>query len=1212
MSSRHPEIDAPGTLSEADPDGVGGTAPKTGSVTDPNPDPKPRSETATSRTEKVGKAPAKKVAKAPAEKAAKAPNKKSTAETWPREAQAPGPSQSDSEAIPREAADYQRLTLGDLAPPQHPVARIPTHSPLGLPLEDLDPEAFERLAAELVSRRSNSNKVHFYGRRGQAQYGLDIVEHFVEKRSTLYQVKRFQALKRGAITEAVDEYAGEPHLKQPRRFNPEKFVVITSAEFDSDTANEDELDALNIRYKGDLEIEVWGAETLSRVLRDYPRIVYAMFGPHWAQAWCGFTPTADQLTAPDALAIMNDPAEVLGVSSSLIAAAEAEADHPREAANLYRQIAETFDAKGFPAHASSIFLRESEVLTKAGHQSEAFEVAFGVARRHLGSGSRFRRPGPEELAELAVTDQQKAKAVLASVIDQWATRGVDLDRAITALHAIEDDKDESYAELCLLVAEYCLVDGLFDFSPPRSSLVPPMSSDLEGHLRALVRMITTLHSSNPELRARIQCAVADGSLPLAADRSDVQSAYSTVTEVCMRSGYLHATGLAKARQAYAHAQRGDALDARSWWRSSIKDSCEAGFDGDAREALLSISDSESGTGGFAAPVADLTAALSGDRRLLDQRPDPELVALESIRGGRLPDAYEDARRYIYEARISGQRSRERHAMTLWADVLEKAELRSVAVCAHIAAGNAKEAERIAKTVDEPIDVSAWLMTSDQRVRSAVIKVVGAQADRYPDELVPFIAALLIGYTENFWSEVSLMAPCPVWDAIRALRDFGLRIPEAAVDSIIELAQPTLQSDNLMSSDTMAELLVNAYCAVPERRHDLANALGARMQRQESTPELWWVIEQVPSDFREELIPKVLAAAQSGRKDPVACAARWNLNAAVDQMASRRAAAHLLRRPLNSNPGTQAVSLNEQATVTLLLGLLGLDDEELIDIDPIHLVAATSGPASGVIAPQGVAQSGTDGAEKLHSVVSPEGELCDREALVAAGSRAELVAAITDKFLSIAECSLEGSPTRVRTIDALRQLTVHLDAASAAAAVRRLVTIYENPEYSPIDEQTMSWDHGLSRVHMDMGQKRLRSFALRAAAEIYRFGRTMKDDPMKPDTDAAATLTAGAAEFLAATDKVNRQDAASVVCDLVKAEDVSVDVLLALYGDQDPEIRRMAVEAGAPGLALLGVLARDSSPLVRRSVALQPGLPEEIRIPLTNDDDPGVRRAARGE
>src|ERR1700729_3519374 len=70
---------------------------------------------------------------------------------------------------------------------------VPLQNPTVLPASLLDPEVLERLPAELVFRRHNLG-AHFYGRRGQAQYGLDIVELEPHAACSLYQVKRFQAM----------------------------------------------------------------------------------------------------------------------------------------------------------------------------------------------------------------------------------------------------------------------------------------------------------------------------------------------------------------------------------------------------------------------------------------------------------------------------------------------------------------------------------------------------------------------------------------------------------------------------------------------------------------------------------------------------------------------------------------------------------------------------------------------------------------------------------------------------------------------------------------------------------------------------------------------------------------------------------------------------------------------------------------------------------
>ncbi len=159
-----------------------------------------------------------------------------------------------------------------------------------LPLTTIAPTAFERLIAEIVAKQDNQS-VHFYGRNGQTQYGLDIVEEKLDGTRVLYQVKRFEQMTTRALRDAVADYAG-PARKQPnqlpeRRFHPDVFVVVTSAKVDDDTALVDCVSSVQDEYRGDLAFDTWGAETVSRKLREHRSLVAAVFSDAWADEWCG-------------------------------------------------------------------------------------------------------------------------------------------------------------------------------------------------------------------------------------------------------------------------------------------------------------------------------------------------------------------------------------------------------------------------------------------------------------------------------------------------------------------------------------------------------------------------------------------------------------------------------------------------------------------------------------------------------------------------------------------------------------------------------------------------------------------------------------------------------------------------------------------------------------------------------------------------------------
>jgi|SRR5579884_896656 len=217
-------------------------------------------------------------------------------------------SEPGGEAGSEMEPDIVELSLATLAGRiQSSALPVPLQNPTLLPLKDLDPEVLERLAAEIVSRQDNRG-VQFYGRRGQAQYGLDIVELESSRSRSLYQVKRYQEITPGEIRAAIEDYAGTPRPATsedaPRRFDPRRLVLVTSASVDSDTGNVEEIARLQDAYRDDLDLEVWGAETLSRKLRDAPHLVLAVFGAAWAKAFCGFEPAPPVAGAPRPLALI--------------------------------------------------------------------------------------------------------------------------------------------------------------------------------------------------------------------------------------------------------------------------------------------------------------------------------------------------------------------------------------------------------------------------------------------------------------------------------------------------------------------------------------------------------------------------------------------------------------------------------------------------------------------------------------------------------------------------------------------------------------------------------------------------------------------------------------------------------------------------------------------------------------------------------------------
>lgn len=187
-----------------------------------------------------------------------------------------------------EDDELREVTFADLARARQ-TSELPTarSGAANLPLGELDPEVLERLAAEMIKRQQNLG-AHFYGRRGQKQYGLDILEREAVGSNSVYQVRRYAVLTPDMITSAVTEYADpkppkEGEERPARRFAARRYVLYTSAKFETDTALQERLEELQEQYAGDLVIQVWGREMVSSKLRDCGPLVNSVFGPDWAR-----------------------------------------------------------------------------------------------------------------------------------------------------------------------------------------------------------------------------------------------------------------------------------------------------------------------------------------------------------------------------------------------------------------------------------------------------------------------------------------------------------------------------------------------------------------------------------------------------------------------------------------------------------------------------------------------------------------------------------------------------------------------------------------------------------------------------------------------------------------------------------------------------------------------------------------------------------------
>lgn len=1082
----------------------------------------------------------------------------------------------------------------------------PTRNPYALPLSELSPTAFESLVAEIVSRRDNLG-VQFYGRSGQKQYGLDVVERERAGTYCLYQVKRFKKIKPADLRTIVEEYAGPPRpdrTQPPRRFDPRRFVLAISAPIGADTKVVDALAQLQTDYMGDLEIVAWGSEAIGSMLRDAPHLVHAAFGRHWAEEWCGFAPSPATTPTPAALGLIDGPVEVLNLESAERDAVHAEnnADH-RRAAVLYGSIARTLDENHFPGHAVEMRRRQARALQAAGDRDAAFEVRFELAvQRALGSEASVYRPEHYELAEMEpeLTLAQRSKLALIRSIAEWGDAGADLAVAVPALQLLVDERDRYAAVLGCRLIEQTLTDGLFDFVPPRSS-VTEVDHHTPGLLAQLRSLISDVETSDVVLRARLRCAAADARLTLDAGQADVAQAYDDLIDKAAAGRFRNAQGLVASRAAYAHAVRGAAPRAINLWRQSIMASSEQGYYGDVRLAARSaryLAGDSGDVDGDTWNVVAIVQALPDQNRLLGEHLDPALLAYATAHSGKVTDAFGPARHYLFTARVGGHLQEHRLALELFGDVLIAAQESAEAVWCYVAAGEAKKAADLARTLRAAVDVSAWMRSRQRRSLAAAIQVTAAQVRVIPDEDVAPTVAALLKNVEGPWTTEHL-SPRTQIEAVKATSAFGARIPESAVNQILDIAGPMIAGDTRQPFE-LCDLLVNTYYAVPSRRDDLREAIAPLLRRPQPPHDLWNLVARLPVDTCGPLLPLVSATAEEGNHFALRALAGWTPEATAVQLLARRMCATLLRKPHGTDRAAVVIGTQEREAVRRLIGLLDL--EAPIDFSP----EVCTGHEPIMVGSTFLTRATKADEATSRQPARPVPATLDEAAVTAVGPVRDLAIAMAQKLLLLAEDRHDAGASRADVVAALRDLIPRLPASAAADLAPRLFALYEDPGLSAADLAEIESDSPLSRFRMPLGANKLSPRALTAAAEAFAHGREPTTEADEHERAFANRISAVAAQLLL-DDRLAPLGAFAMLA-IASASITFEHRAFSLLLHSNADVRAIGARSAQVSVSELESLVNDPSPVVRAVVAQRAEeLPAHARDALAQDTDLVVRR-----
>lgn len=151
-----------------------------------------------------------------------------------------------------------------------------------LPFGKLTWENFERLCYRLAGSADQVEHYALYGRRGQAQQGIDIFVRRKDGKYDVWQAKRYTSFSAAKVKTAVNKFLKGNWVDRTERL----FLAVQSSLADTKIQEEIETQAVRLRKKG-ISFISCGGEDLSEAIRKHPILVDDFFGRPWAEAFLG-------------------------------------------------------------------------------------------------------------------------------------------------------------------------------------------------------------------------------------------------------------------------------------------------------------------------------------------------------------------------------------------------------------------------------------------------------------------------------------------------------------------------------------------------------------------------------------------------------------------------------------------------------------------------------------------------------------------------------------------------------------------------------------------------------------------------------------------------------------------------------------------------------------------------------------------------------------
>lgn len=590
-----------------------------------------------------------------------------------------------------------------------------------LPFDTLSWSDFESLQWWVLRDVEGLRHAQIYGDPGQNQRGLDIVALAADDSGVALQSKRVKKFGPADLTGAVEAFR-----QTTRPFDVSRFILGVSREVRS-TQTIDRLRQFQEELRP-IELELWDQRVLSYKLKDAPQIVIEYFGNEIAEIFCDqFTVGRKTVPAADVMAIRQaiarTPEVVTGAGEKISqATTQAETD-PIAALALVEEAQEALTKAGFAGHAAKHETLRASLLVAVGRGAEATRRQLDqlwIALDHGQTTSAdMAYQGVSKFAGQANSEEARKHLAVAD-------RALDLyNNPLASVPCLTDlltGDPLDRARLAALAGETALAAGDHQWLKMSAVLLQGLAADLP---------VTT---QNDTLRTRLRILSAEGCDGWTSVLDDARK-LKLDSEV---------VALVQARYArhLALNQKFEGADAS--WDEATNNACLAAHWTDASRWVFSRRAFRNCWKPFTSnellPIETALSTRGPDQSVLPRMENALEYAYGRLANDKLRSAAITAQRALRDAVTLSDWEGERQARRLLAEVLRASGEHLMAANHLVLAGEINALKRLgAECPTRFLDVTPYLDATPWWVVGAAYRLIAAQADLVPDDLVPLIA-----------------------------------------------------------------------------------------------------------------------------------------------------------------------------------------------------------------------------------------------------------------------------------------------------------------------------------------------------------------------------------------------------------------------------------------------------------------------------------------